>query len=114
MLLINLYFEYSSFICLSSCKIGKFWLMILKTSGFFGLNVEINGMIFSRTLSFIILSVCRLRSIAFCMPVSITLCGYFCFLRNFSNSANHFVKVMPSDTIVLILRARQKGMLVLV
>ena len=49
-----------------------------------------------------------------CMPVSITLCGYFCFLRNFSNSSNLFAKVMSSDTIVLILRARQKAMLVLV
>ena len=88
--------------------------MILKTSGFFGLNVETNGMIFSCTVSFIIHRVRRLRFMAFCMPVSITLCGYFCFLRNFSNSSNLFVKVMSSDTIVLILRAGQKGMLVLV
>ena len=88
--------------------------MILKTSGFLGLNVETNGMIFSCTLSFIILRVRRLRFMAFCMPVSITLCGYFCFLRNFSNFSNLFVKVMSSDTIVLILRAGQKGMLVLV
>ena len=78
--------------------------MILKTSGLLGLNVETNGMIFSCTLSFIILWVRRLRFMAFCMPVSITLCGYFCFLRNFSNSSNLFVKVMSSDTIVLILR----------
>ena len=110
----NLVFFIILFIVLSCLKIFIFAFNIPNTSLFFGLYVEINGVMFISTSLCVFNKVFLGISIAFKMPVLITWHGWCLHLKVDASSCRRIFSIFESETIVQILRASEKGMFVLV